>query len=112
MSDNCGPSIPLLIVYLALSPTAGVPIVKFEVKIGDQRIQADINTNERLGVLNSRLINAYCELHPFIRPLCVLVKVRKTWRKFLNPRLTLVLILHSFTASSAILTIHQARKVL
>lgn len=51
-----------------------MPIVKFEVQIGNERIQADINTNERLGVLNSRLINAYCELHPFIRPLCVLVK--------------------------------------
>jgi hypothetical protein len=56
-------------------------------------IQADINTNERLGqfpaclapplltllpptagVLNSRLINAYCNLHPLVRPLCVFLK--------------------------------------
>lgn len=30
-------------------PFAGVPIVKFEAKIGNQVIQADINTNERFG---------------------------------------------------------------
>ncbi|ORY88350.1 hypothetical protein BCR35DRAFT_301887 [Leucosporidium creatinivorum] len=66
-------------------PFAGVPIVKFEAQIGDQLIQADINTNERLGVLNSRLLNAYCSLHPSIRPLCVFLKFWASQRDLNDP---------------------------
>ncbi|GAA5953423.1 hypothetical protein JCM21900_005659 [Sporobolomyces salmonicolor] len=53
---------------------ASVPICKFEVKIDGQLIQADLNTNERLGLFNSRLINSYCNLHPLVRPLSVFIK--------------------------------------
>ncbi|TNY18872.1 Proteophosphoglycan 5 [Rhodotorula diobovata] len=53
---------------------AAVPICKFKVLIDGHVIEADINTNERLGVYNSRLINSYCNLHPLVRPLSVFVK--------------------------------------
>ncbi|KDE08154.1 hypothetical protein MVLG_01635 [Microbotryum lychnidis-dioicae p1A1 Lamole] len=55
-------------------PFANVPIVKIEAVVDGYVIQGDINTNERLGVLNSRLIKAYCELHPMFRPFCVFLK--------------------------------------
>ncbi|GJN93279.1 hypothetical protein Rhopal_006326-T1 [Rhodotorula paludigena] len=53
---------------------AAVPICKFKVRVDGHLIEADLNTNERLGVFNSRLINSYCNLHPLVRPLCVFVK--------------------------------------
>ncbi|GAA6049150.1 hypothetical protein JCM3770_003279 [Rhodotorula araucariae] len=53
---------------------AAVPICKFKVLIDGHVIEADLNTNERLGVFNSRLINSYCNLHPLVRPLSVFVK--------------------------------------
>ncbi|SCV74481.1 BQ2448_8120 [Microbotryum intermedium] len=55
-------------------PFATVPIVKIEAVVDGYVIQGDINTNERLGVLNSRLITAYCELHPMFRLFCVFLK--------------------------------------
>ncbi|GAA5870330.1 hypothetical protein JCM8547_006605 [Rhodosporidiobolus lusitaniae] len=55
-------------------PDAAVPIVKFKVELDGFLIEADLNTNERLGVFNSRLINSYCNLHPLVRPLSVFVK--------------------------------------
>ncbi|GAA5911983.1 hypothetical protein JCM5296_004030 [Sporobolomyces johnsonii] len=59
-----------------VNPISGatVPICKFEVRIDGQLIQADLNTNERLGLFNSRLINSYCNLHPLVRPLSVFIK--------------------------------------
>ncbi|KAK4699619.1 hypothetical protein P7C70_g6642, partial [Phenoliferia sp. Uapishka_3] len=59
-------------------PHAVVPIVKVEGKVGNEVIQIDINTNGRLGVFNSCLITAYCDLHVAVRPLCVFIK---TWAK-------------------------------
>lgn len=79
------------------SPDAAVPICKFKVMIDGHLIEADLNTNERLGsyetpsfadgcdcltadgplptgVFNSRLINSYCNLHPLVRPLSVFIK--------------------------------------
>ncbi|GAA5863043.1 hypothetical protein JCM3774_001402 [Rhodotorula dairenensis] len=55
-------------------PEAAVPICKFKVMIDGHLIEADLNTNERLGVFNSRLINSYCNLHPLVRPLSVFIK--------------------------------------
>ncbi|KAK4693193.1 hypothetical protein P7C70_g8974, partial [Phenoliferia sp. Uapishka_3] len=66
-------------------PFAAVPIVKFEAKVGKEVIQVDINTNERLGVLNSRLLNAYCSLHPAVRPLCVFLKFWSKQRELNDP---------------------------
>lgn len=57
---------------------AKVPIVKFEATIDGQVIQADINTNNRLRVINSRLINTYCALKKIVRPL---IKVVRYWAK-------------------------------
>lgn len=73
-----------------------MPICKFKVMIDGHMIEADLNTNERLGplvppisgrsarltlffsprtgVFNSRLINSYCNLHPLVRPLSVFIK--------------------------------------
>ncbi|KAL8280590.1 hypothetical protein RQP46_006913 [Phenoliferia psychrophenolica] len=66
-------------------PFAAVPIVKFTAELGGEVIEVDINTNERLGVLNSRLINAYCELHPLVRPLCVFIKFWAKQRELNDP---------------------------
>ncbi|KAK4052792.1 hypothetical protein OIV83_002079 [Microbotryomycetes sp. JL201] len=64
---------------------AAVPIVKFECEIAGIRIQADLNTNERLGVYNSRLLAAYCDLHELIRPFCVFVKFWAAQRGLNDP---------------------------
>ncbi|KAK4057414.1 hypothetical protein OIO90_001483 [Microbotryomycetes sp. JL221] len=64
---------------------AVVPIVKFECEIDGVKIQADLNTNERLGVYNSRLIAAYCDLHPLIRPFCVFIKFWAAQRGLNDP---------------------------
>ncbi|GAA6009069.1 hypothetical protein JCM11491_005735 [Sporobolomyces phaffii] len=66
-------------------PDAAVPICKFEVQIDGQTIQADLNTNERLGVYNSRLLNSYCNLHPLVRPLSVFIKFWASQRGLNNP---------------------------
>ncbi|GAA5899744.1 uncharacterized protein JCM6883_005975 [Sporobolomyces salmoneus] len=66
-------------------PDAAVPICKFEVEIDGQMIQADLNTNERLGVYNSRLLNSYCNLHPLVRPLSVFIKFWASQRGLNNP---------------------------
>ncbi|KAM0752275.1 hypothetical protein T439DRAFT_324345 [Meredithblackwellia eburnea MCA 4105] len=66
-------------------PFASVPIVKFTAELDGETISVDINTNERLGVLNSRLINAYCDLHPFVRPLSVFVKFWARQRELNDP---------------------------
>ncbi|GAA5944010.1 uncharacterized protein JCM15063_006142 [Sporobolomyces koalae] len=66
-------------------PDAAVPICKFEVQIDGHTIQADLNTNERLGVYNSRLLNSYCNLHPLVRPLSVFVKFWAAQRGLNNP---------------------------
>ncbi|GAA5880903.1 hypothetical protein JCM16303_005168 [Sporobolomyces ruberrimus] len=66
-------------------PDAAVPICKFEVEIDGQTIQADLNTNERLGVYNSRLLNSYCNIHPLVRPLSVFVKFWASQRGLNNP---------------------------
>ena len=42
-------SIEKLTLGMTCSPDAAVPICKFEVEIDGQIIQADLNTNERLG---------------------------------------------------------------
>ncbi|GAA6023145.1 hypothetical protein JCM10207_005741 [Rhodosporidiobolus poonsookiae] len=64
---------------------AAVPIVKFKVMIDGHIIEADLNTNERLGVFNSRLINTYCNLHPLVRPLSVFIKFWAKQRGLNNP---------------------------
>ncbi|GAA5855407.1 hypothetical protein JCM9279_006472 [Rhodotorula babjevae] len=64
---------------------AAVPICKFKVLIDGHVIEADLNTNERLGVFNSRLINSYCNLHPLVRPLSVFVKFWAKQRGLNNP---------------------------
>ncbi|KAM0786894.1 hypothetical protein ACM66B_002318 [Microbotryomycetes sp. NB124-2] len=64
---------------------AAVPIVKFECEIDGVKIQADLNTNERLGVYNSRLIAAYCDLHELIRPFCVFIKFWAAQRGLNDP---------------------------
>ncbi|KAI5476739.1 hypothetical protein MNV49_007329 [Pseudohyphozyma bogoriensis] len=66
-------------------PNAGVPIVKFEARFGNEVIQVDLNTNERFGVLNSRLINAYTNLSTFLKPLCVLIKFWARQRDLNDP---------------------------
>lgn len=66
-------------------PSAGVPIVKFEAIIDKERIQVDINTNERMGLYNSKLLAAYCELSPVVRPLCVFVKFWAKQRRLNDP---------------------------
>lgn len=83
-----------------------MPICKFKVLIDGHVIEADLNTNERLGafssrslhplrdisdvehpagVFNSRLINSYCNLHPLVRPLSVFVKFWAKQRGLNNP---------------------------
>ncbi|GAA6060456.1 hypothetical protein JCM10212_000884 [Sporobolomyces blumeae] len=66
-------------------PDAAVPICKFEVEIDGHTIQADLNTNERLGLYNSRLLNSYCNLHPLVRPLSVFIKFWASQRGLNNP---------------------------
>ena len=84
-------------------PSAGVPIVKFEAIIDKERIHVDINTNERMGqysrhrrrtvsltrayvgLFNSKLLAAYCELSPVVRPLCVFVKFWAKQRRLNDP---------------------------
>ncbi|BGP19664.1 hypothetical protein JCM10213v2_007760 [Rhodosporidiobolus nylandii] len=66
-------------------PDAAVPICKFKVMIDGHLIEADLNTNERLGVFNSRLINSYCNLHPVVRPLSVFIKFWAKQRGLNNP---------------------------
>jgi len=41
-------------------------------------LKCDINVNDRLGIENSQLIKAYCELHPALRPT---IMALKTWAK-------------------------------
>lgn len=80
-----------------------MPIVKFEAIIDKERIQVDINTNERMGqssilglsfssltclctgLFNSKLLAAYCELSPVVRPLCVFVKFWAKQRRLNDP---------------------------
>ncbi|GAA6042429.1 hypothetical protein JCM8097_008448 [Rhodosporidiobolus ruineniae] len=66
-------------------PDASVPICKFSVEIDGHAIEVDLNTNERLGVFNSRLINSYCNLHPLVRPLSVFIKFWAKQRGLNNP---------------------------
>jgi len=49
------PNVSLTVKGFACSPDAAVPICKFEVQIDGQTIQADLNTNERLGKPDIRL---------------------------------------------------------
>lgn len=44
-----------------------------------------LTRREPAGVLNSRLINAYCDLHPSIRPLCVFIKFWASQRDLNDP---------------------------
>ncbi|CDR35619.1 hypothetical protein NBRC10512_006491 [Rhodotorula toruloides] len=64
---------------------AAVPICKFKVEMDGHEIEVDLNTNERLGVYNSRLINSYCNLHPLVRPLSVFIKFWAKQRGLNNP---------------------------
>ncbi|KAF8066819.1 hypothetical protein FPV67DRAFT_1496629 [Lyophyllum atratum] len=57
-------------------PNAAVPIVKF--KDPRTRLECDINVNERLGLLNSDLLKAYCDASPLLRPMLMLIKL---WAK-------------------------------
>ncbi|GAA5895422.1 hypothetical protein JCM6882_006246 [Rhodosporidiobolus microsporus] len=66
-------------------PDAAVPICKFKVMIDGHMIEADLNTNEQLGLFNSRLINSYCNLHPLVRPLSVFIKFWAKQRGLNNP---------------------------
>ncbi|BGP27196.1 PAP/25A associated domain family [Rhodotorula toruloides] len=67
---------------------AAVPICKFKVEMDGHQIEVDLNTNERLGVYNSRLINSYCNLHPLVRPLSVFIKFWAKQRGLNNPATT------------------------
>lgn len=60
---------------------ANVRIVKFQANIDDVVFDADLNVNVQLGIVNSRLIAAYCELSFWLRPLAFLVK---HWAKSKN----------------------------
>ncbi|GLB41090.1 putative RNA uridylyltransferase activity [Lyophyllum shimeji] len=57
-------------------PWAAVPIVKF--RDPQTRLECDINVNERLGLFNSDLINAYCDASPLLRPMLLFIKL---WAK-------------------------------
>ncbi|KAL0958931.1 hypothetical protein HGRIS_014247 [Hohenbuehelia grisea] len=60
-------------------PGANVPIVKFH----DPKtmIDCDININDQLGLLNSRMIKAYCDASPLLRAMLFRIK---EWAKPLN----------------------------
>ncbi|KAF6744009.1 hypothetical protein DFP72DRAFT_1019684 [Ephemerocybe angulata] len=57
-------------------PRASVPIVQFRDPLTS--LDCDININERLGIFNSDLINAYCSNMVTLRPLLFSIK---TWAK-------------------------------
>ncbi|KZT39847.1 Nucleotidyltransferase, partial [Sistotremastrum suecicum HHB10207 ss-3] len=57
-------------------PFASVPIVKFHDP--DTGIQGDININHQLGLFNTHLLAAYCNIYPNLR---VLIRAVKTWAK-------------------------------
>jgi DNA polymerase sigma len=41
-------------------------------------VECDINVNEQLGVLNTRMLKQYCDISPHLRSLLVAIK---TWAK-------------------------------
>ncbi|TFY54556.1 hypothetical protein EVG20_g9655 [Dentipellis fragilis] len=61
---------------LRVIPQASVPIVKF--LDPDTNLYCDINVNDQLGIHNTALIRAYCDLHPVVRPI---VRALKRWAR-------------------------------
>ncbi|RDB26847.1 Poly(A) RNA polymerase cid11 [Hypsizygus marmoreus] len=57
-------------------PDANVPLIKF----ADPRtgLSCDVNVNEQLGLRNSDLIKAYCDISPLLRPMLAIIKL---WAK-------------------------------
>ncbi|KAF8513086.1 hypothetical protein JB92DRAFT_2925360 [Gautieria morchelliformis] len=54
-------------------PKATVPIVKF--RDPATGLECDLNTNDRLGLWNTRLISTYCDLHSdLVRPMIMIIK--------------------------------------
>lgn len=102
-------------------PFSNVPICKFEATVDGELIQADLNTNERFGVINSRLLNAYCELHRLVRPLAVFVKFWAKQRGLNDPSgsegqtsfssYTLILLLIAFLQTRGILPNLQSEEL-
>lgn len=103
-------------------PFSNVPICKFEVTVDGELIQADLNTNERFGVINSRLLNAYCELNRLVRPLAVFVKFWAKQRGLNDPSgsegqtsfssYTLILLLIAFLQTRGILPNLQSEELI
>ncbi|KZT03621.1 uncharacterized protein LAESUDRAFT_814502 [Laetiporus sulphureus 93-53] len=58
---------------------ASVPIVKCKDPVNG--LACDINVNERLGLVNSKLIRHYLDLNPVLRPM---IRFLKTWAKSLG----------------------------
>lgn len=57
-------------------PSATVPIVKFHDP--STGLDCDVNVNDQLGVINSELLRAYCDISPILRPM---IKAIKRWAK-------------------------------
>lgn len=57
-------------------PSATVPIVKFHDP--STGLDCDVNVNDQLGVINSELLKAYCDVSPILRPM---IKAIKRWAK-------------------------------
>ncbi len=102
-------------------PFSNVPICKFEATVDGELIQADLNTNERFGVINSRLLNAYCELNRLVRPLAVFIKFWAKQRGLNDPSgseaqtsfssYTLILLLIAFLQTRGILPNLQSEEL-
>ncbi|KAF4585037.1 hypothetical protein EYR40_001870 [Pleurotus pulmonarius] len=57
-------------------PSANVPIVKFLDPVTG--MECDINVNDQLGLINSRMLKIYCDMSPVLRPMLFAVKA---WAK-------------------------------
>lgn len=44
-------------------------------------LDCDLNVNDQVGVVNTQLLKAYCDMHPFVRPIIAVVKA---WAKSLG----------------------------
>ncbi|KAF8657597.1 hypothetical protein AX16_002178 [Volvariella volvacea WC 439] len=60
--------------FVGIEPvhSAKVPIVKF--RDPETNLRCDINVNDRLGLINSDMISAYCEINPLLRPMLGFIK--------------------------------------
>ncbi|KAF9070681.1 hypothetical protein BDP27DRAFT_1323238 [Rhodocollybia butyracea] len=57
-------------------PNAKIPIVKFKDRVNNLMI--DLNINDRGGLVNTRLIEEYCNVLPILRPMLAFIKL---WAK-------------------------------